>query len=408
MRALTYCFSILFFALSRLSAQEVVAVRQVEMFKTSGTVNGVATSGSETSILSSKAKADPIAPVKAGGTISTGADGAVSLMLGSGAETGSARMGSETEVKLPDAAEKGHSLEMLKGSLFMNIDATQLKQRGGAEFKLKPPAALLAVKGTKFFSSTANGTDTVGVHEGSVELTEPTTGQKLILTAGQAAEVSPGLLSALREMTPEERNATDPYAQAELDAIPLAVFLGAPGAKTPLWAWVDGKVQHTVPSWTAWRRLNSSLWFPQSYSNNQMTAEGGILNTGNRRAIMFRMSPRSGEPVRDSLGFSVRPLIPMNQMRALRFRMRQIGYQSVFLESPWNRSSSSAVPLLADDPAWKVYQLSMPALGPAAASEDSKDLQYSIYLKLEPKEKKYTPAMKQLFEVKDFTLLVLP
>lgn len=403
MRLSACCFCTFFFGVAHVSAQQVVEVSRVEMFKTSGTINGVATS--ESAIGTAKPTA-PTTVTRSGGTITTGADGAASLMLGEGAETGSVRMGPDSEVKVPDAGEKGHSLEMLKGSLFMKIDATQLKQRDGAEFKLKTPAALLAVKGTKFFSRTNNGTDTVGVHEGSVELTEPTTGQKLTLTAGQAAEVSPGVLSAMREMTTEEKGSADTYALAELPAIPLAVFMGLPGAQTPLSAWVDGKVQNNVPNWTTWRRMNSSIW--AFYSTGQLTADGGI-QVSRSTSISFRLAPRRGEPVRDALGVPVRPLILPKEMKALRFRMRQVGFNGLRLGTAFGSSQNSEFHALpADAPEWREYQFSVPTLSKPSASKDSKDLEYLLIFQFQTVGKEWDRSIKRAFEIKDFTLLVLP
>ena len=63
-------------------------------------------------------------------------------------------MGADSEVRVPAATGKERSLEMLKGRLFLNISADDLKQRAAGEFRLKTPAALLAVKGTKFFAIT--------------------------------------------------------------------------------------------------------------------------------------------------------------------------------------------------------------------------------------------------------------
>ena len=172
--------------------------------------------------------ATPAGITASGGKITTGADGAASLVLGAGAEVGTARLGLESEVKVPDAGEKGHSLEMLKGQLFLNISAEQLKQRGNSEFKLKTPTALLAVKGTKFFSSTQNGTDTIGVHEGSVEVVEPTTGQKTTVAAGHAVDVSPGILNAMREMTEEEKKFVPEYDKANISRMSCGIYTDSP------------------------------------------------------------------------------------------------------------------------------------------------------------------------------------
>ena len=159
-------------------AQEVARVTSAVTFSSKGTVSSGATkpttetlSGSTASTVKA-AVTQPAAldPVQPGGKLSTGADGATSLILGT---TGTARMGADTEIQIPDDKTKEHSLEMLKGKLYLNISAEELAKRKAGEFRLKTPTALLAVKGTKFFAISDNGTDTIGVHEGSVVVYEP-------------------------------------------------------------------------------------------------------------------------------------------------------------------------------------------------------------------------------------------
>ncbi len=161
----------------RVQAQDVTAsISQVIPFASTGMVTTV--DGKEKPI-SASASANTTGSTNAttaafmaqtGGKISTGADGATSLILGG---TGTARMQADSEVRVPAATEKSHSLEMLKGRLFMNIRADDLKKRASGEFRLKTPAALLAVKGTKFFAITQDGADIIGVHEGEVVVTTP-------------------------------------------------------------------------------------------------------------------------------------------------------------------------------------------------------------------------------------------
>ncbi|MBK8040223.1 MAG: FecR domain-containing protein [Verrucomicrobiaceae bacterium] len=220
----------------------VARVDQILPFAITGQVTSATTSPKpdDTSTTSAPAQ-NTTAPAllsvtTAGGSISSGADGGVSLILGSSAQTGTARLAEDSEVKVPDESEKGHSLEVLKGKLFLNISADQLKRQGNAEFKLKTPAALLAVKGTKFFCRSIDGKDTVCVHEGSVEVTEPSTGKTLTIQAGLAAEISPGILSEMREMTDEETAQTSHYDLAALEHETMAMIVeGKTGAGASLY-----------------------------------------------------------------------------------------------------------------------------------------------------------------------------
>ncbi len=211
----------------------VVVVSQALPFASSGTVS--TTDGREKPILpivpdkgtDSSQTQTAAAMAQAGGKISTGADGATSLILGG---TGTGRMGAESEVRVPDAAERGSSLEMLKGRLFLNISADELKQRAAGEFRLKTPAALLAVKGTKFFAITQEGVDIVGVHEGEVVVS--TADQKTVLTlhAGEAAVIKGGQISPLRGFTEEEKAYSSEYPPTLTQ---MKVEVIAPGQKPP-------------------------------------------------------------------------------------------------------------------------------------------------------------------------------
>lgn len=223
-------------AFSPAAAQTVVKVSQVLPFASTGAVTSLTkeeaamaaalASGSTTVATTTAGTATLTAE---GGKIITGADGASSLLLGS---SGTARMGAESEVRVPEAAEKNHSLELLKGKLFMNIRGDEIKKRAAGEFRLKTPAALLAVKGTKFFTVSQDGTDTIGVHEGSVTVTEPTTGKSVTLEAGNALNVSAGIISEVRVMTEEEKGFVPEYAAAELIRTPLPLVLKRPVPNT--------------------------------------------------------------------------------------------------------------------------------------------------------------------------------
>ncbi|MBX7212001.1 MAG: FecR domain-containing protein [Verrucomicrobiaceae bacterium] len=122
---------------------------------------------------------------------------------------GTARMEPRTEIRVPGTADQDQSLQLLKGRLYLNIDANDLKKRAGGEFRLKTPAALLAVKGTEFFVDAGEGGDTVGVSAGSVLVESDADKATLLLKAGQAATVRPQGISAPRSLTAEERGQSD-------------------------------------------------------------------------------------------------------------------------------------------------------------------------------------------------------
>ncbi len=284
------------------NSQAVARVSQVLPFATSGTVTsagGTVTAG-EAPISASPGNAsvqsNQLNIARAGEKITTSVDGATSLVLGDGAEEGTARLGPDSEVKVPDAGEKGHSLELLKGQLFLNISADQLKQRGGSEFKLKTPTALLAVKGTKFFSRLGSGKDIIGVHAGSVAVTEPTTGQMLTLVAGQAVDVSPGILGAMREMTAEEKQLAPEYDKARITRMICGVHdtknqYFYQGEKVDIKAYPDLQYYHWP--WLRWanayveRNRGENLFSPKP----QFSEQGAI-----RYVWKPRLQPNSDQP----------------------------------------------------------------------------------------------------------------
>lgn len=212
-------------------AQTVVHVTQALPFSGKGAVSSlgpgevVAATSAGTSSEASVIPAGTLKVAAEGGRIATGAGSASSLFLGS---AGTARMGENAVVQVPEAAEKGHSLELLKGRLFMNINGEELKKKEQQEFRLKTPAALLAVKGTRFFTISQDGGDIVGVHEGRVTVMEPASGKSLDLEAGKAVEVGAGVLGEAREMTEEEKAYAPEYAAADLVRTPLPVAIKSP------------------------------------------------------------------------------------------------------------------------------------------------------------------------------------
>ena len=157
--------------------------------------------------------------------IVTGPDGSEALLLGT---LGTAQLGANSAIRMP-AAKSANSLEMLKGRLFLNIDAAEIKKRQNSEFRLKTPAALLAVKGTKFFVVSENGRDTVGAHEGAITILSG--GTPLLVKAGQAATIIQSQVSAARAMSKEELAEASLYEKFSLMEAPLASSGGdAPGS----------------------------------------------------------------------------------------------------------------------------------------------------------------------------------
>ena len=229
------CLIIVWLMASSGHAQTVVHVSQVLPFASEGAVSSlgraetpvVAPSGSPAEM--SIAAAGTAKVAAEGGKVLTGVGSASSLLLGT---SGTARMGAESAVQVPEANEKNHSLELLKGRLFMNIRGEELKKRDQQEFRLKTPAALLAVKGTKFFTVSQDDGDVIGVHEGRVSVTEPTSGRSLDLEAGNSVSVGAGLLGTPREMTDEEKGYAPEYSAADLVRTPIPVAIKSPVPNT--------------------------------------------------------------------------------------------------------------------------------------------------------------------------------
>ncbi len=188
---------------------------------------------------------------KLGDVIRTGEGSGASITLGNGATTGTARLGPDTTVKLPEGIAEPHSLELLKGRLFLNINGEQLKQQRQGEFRLKTPAALLAVKGTRFFA-VAGTQEILGTHEGTVSVT--TAAGPVLLPAGKMLEIKAGVAAPPRQMTPAEANVSAEYAKANLDEIP--VHLATLTQKSAL---KDG----VILEWSVSRGYKGDYMYPQ-------------------------------------------------------------------------------------------------------------------------------------------------
>lgn len=208
--------SLLSFPTGWLHAQSVHVIEQVRLTSTVGTVNSKGADGQIQTLVAPVPSGKPQSADKAGqgATISTGEFSSAVISIPS---AGSVKLNQNTEVRLPPAGDKSHSLELLKGQLFFDINAEDLKKRGDTSFRLKTPAALLAVKGTKFFAvSDVEGKGVLGVHSGSVGVFHPSTRQVLTLKNGQAVSVDLNQMGGVRTLTKEE--AADSLQYAVVDA----------------------------------------------------------------------------------------------------------------------------------------------------------------------------------------------
>lgn len=191
-------------AATNVSAQTTLVLEEVRIVSTTGSVAAKSADGKTSPVAISKsATAGAVAEVRqnAGGTLATGAGSNAVIRV---PDLGKVIMGPETQMRLPQAGEASSSLELLKGRLFLEIDPAAAKKRGAATFRLKTPAALLAVKGTRFFAISEGGTDTVGVHQGLVTASSDANAQGLEVTAGNAVNLAPGQAFVTRPLNATE------------------------------------------------------------------------------------------------------------------------------------------------------------------------------------------------------------
>lgn len=186
------------------AAQTVFPTNEVEITSTAGQVNTISALGNKTADLqvpSFNGERHPAAIQKQGAVIETGPDSQATVSIPG---AGSMLLGSDTQVRLPKAGDKAQSLELLKGKLFLNISAEEVKKQGAASFRLKTPAALLAVKGTKFFAVIEKGKETCGVHDGGISALLTLNRQVIELAAGQAVDPGRNPSSMPRPLTEKE------------------------------------------------------------------------------------------------------------------------------------------------------------------------------------------------------------
>lgn len=211
-----------------------VPTDQILLLSPKGIVNADTKAGKGSVINPDLGEAKERTGVVVAGSLATVGTGPASSALAVIPAAGIAKLDAETEVRLPARADPklkpleqakeeatSPNLELLKGRLFLNIDPEQVKQRGPATFRLRTPSALLAVKGTRFFSETTNQGDLVGVHEGSVVVYHPVTGDSVTLVSGQAVTVSTTEISKPRALNTAEKKLDVNYTETSLRREPL-------------------------------------------------------------------------------------------------------------------------------------------------------------------------------------------
>lgn len=275
-----FCAGSLIFAQT---TKEVVNLPGVQLFAITGRVE-IGKEGQKSATftnLGAKAKTIDVAEAKPGDVISTGEAAGVSLTLGNGVTTGTARLGPDSSVKLPEGKDAPNSLELLKGRLFLNINGEQLKVQRQGEFRLKTPAALLAVKGTRFFAVAATQ-EIIGTHEGTVSVT--TAAGTVLLPAGKMLEINAGVAGTPRQMKPAEANVSGEYAKADLDEIP--VHLATPVRKATI---KDGIILEWSTSKGYKDNPNGMYSLPTAERSEPLLGDDGVLR-------YFFNSPNSQDP----------------------------------------------------------------------------------------------------------------
>lgn len=261
-------------------AQTALAVQEVRVVSTSGIVAAKSVDGKVVTIKLQNVAAGetPITARQGPGT--TLATSAASNAVISIPSAGAFIMGPNTQVKLPKADETGHTLELLKGQLFIKISAEALEMRGGATFRLKTPAALLAVKGTRFFAIiSSNGAETVGVHKGQVDVYEPTTKNFVGLKAGRAVSVSRGQIGKERPLNKDENLFQKNYELATTTKGDFTNSLGMKFVSVPETEILMCIHETRKQDWAAFAVANSEIEKTRKYRNQQ-------LNDGNDHPVV--------------------------------------------------------------------------------------------------------------------------
>ncbi len=187
-----------------LVAQTSLEIKELHVVSIEGSVGTVSANGQKTALNPSNTPGTIVPHATKQLTGSSLGTGPMSRAVVVVPSVGTIVLGPETQIRLPMAGKTTGSLELLKGKLFLNLSAEALgKQK--MEFRLKTPAALLAVKGTRFFAQSSGGIDTAGVSQGSVEVYEAVTQQSVVVTSGNAVAVKAGQIGTLRPLTEAEK-----------------------------------------------------------------------------------------------------------------------------------------------------------------------------------------------------------
>ena len=189
-------------ALPGTPAVSVNGVPEMVFFDTKGQVNVIGPDGkvSDGGVSFSKgAKVTTL--VIFGCTVKTGAASSADLALSGG---GSVRLDADTELKLSRAVNgrsAEETLELVKGRLFLTLDAGDLAQRGVAELRLKTPAASLGIKGGKCYVEIGPKFETIGMFKGAADVTESSLGGKTLLRDDMSISVKKGALSPSQRLS---------------------------------------------------------------------------------------------------------------------------------------------------------------------------------------------------------------
>lgn len=191
-------------------------VDEIKVVSTSGSVATRSAAGTTTPVTvnpQNTAAGSPLPALKPGTALATGPGGNAILSIPS---VGKIVAGPETQLRVPEGAGTQGSLELIKGRLFLDVDAAALKKRGESTFRLKTPAALLAVKGTRFFAIAEGGNEVAGVHQGVVALqaAAAAAATAVDIQAGNAISLTGGQPGPVRPMTTEEANLAKFYLYA--------------------------------------------------------------------------------------------------------------------------------------------------------------------------------------------------
>lgn len=275
------------------TAQTVFPIVEVKITSTMGHVSTITAQGNKSTDLrvpSFNGETHPAAIQKQGAVIETGPDSQATVSIPG---AGSMLLGAETQVRLPKAGDKAQSLELLKGKLFLNISAEEVKKQGAASFRLKTPAALLAVKGTKFFASVEKDQETAGVHEGQIGRFATASRQLNDVESGNALSIVRGKPEPTRPLTADERRESINYALAASEGrITNSLgmnFAAVPGTKV-LFCIHEVRVRDFAAYHAAAKLSFVDQWKLQTYAGFKITEKNEdhpVVSIGANHALGF-------------------------------------------------------------------------------------------------------------------------